>query len=89
MGPTLGGGTQDTDLNKGFTKGMFTNNLRRRNGGCQGDPDPLICSSLLWFAVFWYTQRLIGLHMDSYEFVDLFPIGCLVDLPMRSLKIQR
>ena len=22
MGPTLGGGTQDTDFNKGFTKGM-------------------------------------------------------------------
>ena len=42
MGPTLGGGTQDTDFNKGFTKGIFTANLRRRNGGCQGDPDPLI-----------------------------------------------
>ncbi len=41
MGPTLGGGTQDTDLNKGFTKGFFTTNLRRRNGG-QGNPDPLI-----------------------------------------------
>ena len=24
MGPTLGGGTQDTDFNKGFTKGIFT-----------------------------------------------------------------
>ena len=24
MGPTLGGGTQDTDFNKGFTKGMLT-----------------------------------------------------------------
>ena len=41
MVPTLGGGTQDTDFNKGFTKGIFTNNLRRRNGGGQGDPDPL------------------------------------------------
>ena len=42
MAPTLGGGTQDTDFNKGFTKGMFTKNLRRRNGGGQGDPDTLI-----------------------------------------------
>ena len=25
MGPALGGGTQDTDFNKGFTKGIFTN----------------------------------------------------------------
>ena len=24
MGPTLGGGAQDTDLNTGFTKGIFT-----------------------------------------------------------------
>ena len=24
MVPTLGGGTQDTDFNKGFTKGIFT-----------------------------------------------------------------
>ena len=42
MVPTLGEGTQDTDFNKGFTKGNFTKILRRRNGGCQGDPDPLI-----------------------------------------------
>ena len=42
MAPTLGGGTQDTDFNKGFTKGNFTKNIRRRNGGGQGDPDPLI-----------------------------------------------
>ena len=46
MVPTLGGGTQDTDFNKGFTKGIFTKNIRRRNGGSQGDPDPLIVSSL-------------------------------------------
>ena len=31
MGPTLRGGTQVTDFNQGFTKGMFTRNLRRRN----------------------------------------------------------
>ena len=42
MVPTLGGGTQDTDFNKGFTKGMSTKKNRRRNGGSQGDPDPLI-----------------------------------------------
>ena len=42
MGPALGGGTQDTDFYKGFTKGTFTTNLRRRNGWGQGDPDPLI-----------------------------------------------
>ena len=42
MVPTLGGGTQDTDFNKGFTKGKFTKNIRRTNGGGQGDPDPLM-----------------------------------------------
>ena len=47
MVPTLGGGTQDTDFNKGFTKGNFTKNLRRRNGGGQGDPDPLIAKGPL------------------------------------------
>ena len=55
MPPTLGVGTQDTDFNKGFTKGMFTKNLRRRNGGGQGDPDPLIffvrISSVSWTAL--------------------------------------
>ena len=30
---SIGGGIQDTDFNKGFTKGMFTKNLRRRIGG--------------------------------------------------------
>ena len=46
MAPTLGGGTQDTDFNKGLTKGIFTKNLRRRNGRGHGDPDPLIfCSN--------------------------------------------
>ena len=40
------GGTQDTDFNKGFTKGIFTENLRRRNGGGQGDPDPLMKKEL-------------------------------------------
>ena len=44
MAPTLGGGTQDTDFNKGFTKGIFTKILRRRNGGGQEDPDPLMVS---------------------------------------------
>ena len=48
MAPTLGGGTQDTDFNKGFTKGIFTKNIRRRNGGCQGDPDPLIFKELYY-----------------------------------------
>ena len=31
MGPTQGGGTQDTDFNKGFTKGFFTKHIQRRN----------------------------------------------------------
>ena len=39
MAPALGGGTQDTDFNKGFTKGFFTRKLRRRNGGGQRDPE--------------------------------------------------
>ena len=47
MVPTLGGDTQDTDFNKGFTKGIFTTNLRRRNGGGQGDPDPLLFKHVL------------------------------------------
>ena len=47
MAPTLGGGTQVTDFDKGFTKGIFTKDLRRRNGGCEGDPDPLIISTFL------------------------------------------
>ena len=46
MDPTLGGGTQDTDFSKGITKGNFTKHLRRRNGGGQGDPDPLISNPL-------------------------------------------
>ena len=41
MVPTLREGTQDTDFNKGFTTEMFIKNIRRRNGGGQGDPDPL------------------------------------------------
>ncbi len=50
MAPTLGGGTQDTDFNKGFTKGKIIKNLRQNPGhrvaarifhhptiwGCQG-----------------------------------------------------
>ena len=46
MVPTLGGG-YTTDFDKGFTKGIFTKNIRRRNGGGQGDPDPLIKKSPL------------------------------------------
>ena len=44
MPPTLGGGTQDTDFKKGFTKGIFPKHIRRRNGGGQGDPDPPVFS---------------------------------------------
>ena len=40
--PTIGGGTQVADFTRGFIKGNFTKNLRRRNRGGQGDPDPLI-----------------------------------------------
>ena len=40
--PTIGGGTQDTDFNKGIIGRIFTKFLRRRNGGCQGDPGPLV-----------------------------------------------
>ena len=47
MGPALGGATQDTDFNKGFTKEFFTTNLRRRNGGGQGDPDLLMVNKQL------------------------------------------
>ena len=33
MGPTLGGGTQDTDFNKGFTKGIFTKSMNKGFNG--------------------------------------------------------
>ena len=39
---SVGWGIQDTEFDKGFTKGMLTKTLRRKNGGGQGDPDPLI-----------------------------------------------
>ena len=42
MVPTLGGGTQDRDVNKGFTKGIFTKKYSAKKWGGQGDPDPLI-----------------------------------------------
>ena len=42
ISPTIGGGTQVDDFNKGFSKGFFDKILRRRNGGGQGDPDPLV-----------------------------------------------
>ena len=41
MVPTLRGGTQDTDFNQGFTKGIFTTIFGEEMGG-QGDPDPLM-----------------------------------------------
>ena len=42
ISPTIGGGTQVDDFNKGISKGFFDKILRRRNGGGQGDPDPLV-----------------------------------------------
>ena len=42
ISPTIGGGTQVDDFTKEFSKGKFTTNIRRRNRGGQGDPDPLI-----------------------------------------------
>ena len=41
----MGGGSQDTDFNKGFTKGIFTKIFGEEMGGGQGDPDPLIKSN--------------------------------------------
>ena len=40
--PSKGGGTQVDDCTKGFSKGFVDKILRRRNGGGQGDPDPLV-----------------------------------------------
>ena len=42
MVPTLGGGTQDTDFKKGFTKGILTKKYSAKKWGGQGDPDPLM-----------------------------------------------
>ena len=41
ISPTIGGGTQVDDLTKGFIKGTFTKNLRRRKGGVRGTQTPL------------------------------------------------
>ena len=41
MVPTISGGTQDTDFNKGFTKGNFNKTSSAKKWGGQGDPDPL------------------------------------------------
>ena len=38
---TLGGGTQDTDFNKGFTKGIFTRIFGEEMGGVRGTQTPL------------------------------------------------
>ena len=38
--PPPRGGTQVTDFNKGITKGMFTNNIRLKNGGVRGTQTP-------------------------------------------------
>ena len=75
MAPTLGGGTQDTDFNKGFTIGMFTTNLRRRNGGGQGDPDPLIINH----------YEITPLHRDPKQQELSFKLrACLDEDPMQA-----
>ena len=40
--PTIGGGTQDIDFDKGFTKGIFTKIFGEDFGGVRGHCDPLI-----------------------------------------------
>ena len=47
MAPTLGGGTRDTDFNKGFTKGNFAKKSSAKKWGGQGDPDPLVLTGRL------------------------------------------
>ena len=42
----IGGGTQDTDFEKGVIGRMFTKFLRRRNRGGQGHSDPLMKNEL-------------------------------------------
>ena len=54
MVPTLGGGTQDTDFNKGFTKGILQTIFGEEMGG-QGDPDPLMKTNsreVVWFCTY-------------------------------------
>ena len=48
--PAIGGGTQVADFTRGFIRGKHTNNLRRRNRGGQGDPDPLMLCRTHFFA---------------------------------------
>ena len=42
--PPKGGDTQVDDFTKEFSKGFVHKILRRRNGGGQGYPDPLVDS---------------------------------------------
>ena len=49
--PEPAGGTQVDDFNKGKIGRIFTKFLRRRNGGCQGDPGPLIINKRSFFVV--------------------------------------
>ena len=45
MVPTLGGSTQDTDLNKGFTKGIFRKIFGEEMGGSGGPRPPYVLHS--------------------------------------------
>ena len=71
MVPTLGGGTQDTDFNKGFTKGNFTKNLRRRNGGGQGDPDPLMSNI---HDIYMFFSARVGMYSVLVYSCQLFRV---------------
>ena len=51
MAPTLGGGTQDTDVNNGFTKESLQKIFGEEMGGCQGDPDPLMFNPLMFLTL--------------------------------------
>ena len=50
--PPKAGGTQVTDFTKGKNIRIFTKFLRRRSGGCQGDPGPLMFLFVVFFCFF-------------------------------------
>ena len=58
MVPTLGGGTQDTDFNKGFTKGILEKIFGEEMEGGQGDPDPLMPYVCFGKALYSLTLKL-------------------------------
>ena len=70
MAPTLGGGTQDTNFNKGFTEGFFYEiSSAKKWGGSGGHRPPyviMICFVVALFSLVFATCN--GLGAPGYDF---------------------